>query len=340
MEFWWLYPIFGVTALSSGISFLVRRFALSTRVIDKPNDPRKTQSHPVALLGGVGIFASLALVVSVLLLFSDHFTSGEMTITHFIGIGIAGLILVVIGVLDDLYNLRPRFTLPIVLVAILVAVLFGLGIEKLTNPLGGIFFIPSIVSSILTFFWILFILYSTKLQDGVDGLVTGTTVIASIVIACLALTTAFYQPDVALLALLVAGAFIGFLPSNLPPAVHYLGESGSTFAGFAIAVLAVISGSKVMTALLVLGLPTLDMILVILDRYKSGDSIIRGDRRHLHFRLRDNGWSAGAVLAFYYFASLLFGLSTLLLTSWQKVFALAILFCITSLTWYSLKKPL
>ncbi len=325
-------------ALSSLLTVVVRFVAVRFGVVDRPNEARKKQGSPVALLGGVPIITSLIVVVSLLLLFSDHFTSGEMTLTHFLGIGIAGLLLLVIGILDDVLQLRPRTTLPIVFLAVLVAVLFGLGIEKVTNPLGGSVVIPSVLSSIITYIWIVFLIYSTKLQDGVDGLVTGTTVIACIVIACLALTAAFYQPDVALLALITGGAFLGFLPSNLPPAVQYLGESGSTFAGFSIAVLAVISGSKVLTALLVLGLPSLDMILVIIDRYLAGDSLVRGDRRHLHFRLRDSGWTANAVLAFYYIASLLFGLSALLLTSWQKVFALLLLFTLTLLAWYSLKK--
>lgn len=340
MEFWWIYPIFGVTALSSLLTVLVRAVARRFRIIDKPNEERKKQASPVALLGGVSIILSLAIVVSLILAFSDHFTAGEMTLWHFLGIGIASLLLLGIGVVDDLWGLPARKTLPVVMLAVLVVVLFGLGIEKVTNPLGGSVMIPTVFSSVITFVWILFLIYSTKLQDGVDGLVTGTTVIASVVIACLALSTAFYQPDVALLALLVGGAFLGFLPSNLPPAVHYLGESGSTFAGFSIAVLAVISGSKVLTALLVLGLPSLDMILVILDRYRSGASLVHGDRRHLHFRLRDTGWTSYGILGFYYFASLLFGLSTLLLTSWQKVFALLLLFTLTLLAWYSLKKRL
>jgi UDP-N-acetylmuramyl pentapeptide phosphotransferase/UDP-N-acetylglucosamine-1-phosphate transferase len=80
------------------------------------------------------------------------------------------------------------------------------------------------------------------------------------------------------------------------------------------------------------------MILVILDRYRSGASLVHGDRRHLHFRLRDTGWTSYGILGFYYLASLLFGLSTLLLTSWQKVFALLLLFTLTLLAWYSLKK--
>ena len=215
------------------------------------------------------------------------------------------------------------------MIAALLAAGFGIGVAKITNPLGGFFEISSVVSFIVTIIWLVGVMYTTKLLDGLDGLAGGVSAIGMLMIAFLALTTAFYQPDVALLAIIGAVAVLGFLVWNVHPASLFLGEGGSTLIGYILGVMAVIAGSKIATALLVVAVPLFDIIFVLWDRKRSGKSLFSGDRRHLHHRLRDAGWSVHQVVWFYYAIALAFGLTTLVFESWQKLVALAVLLMLT-----------
>jgi UDP-GlcNAc:undecaprenyl-phosphate/decaprenyl-phosphate GlcNAc-1-phosphate transferase len=171
------------------------------------------------------------------------------------------------------------------------------------------------------------VMYTTKFLDGLDGLATSVTSIGSLMVLLLALTVAYFQPDVALLAAIILGAQLGFLFWNFHPASIFLGEGGSTLVGFFVGMLAVISGGKLATALLVLGIPLLDVIWIILRRFRVGGikQIFIGDRKHLHHRLLDRGWSQTQIVLLYVFISGVFGASTLFLQSKEKAIALIFL---------------
>jgi UDP-GlcNAc:undecaprenyl-phosphate GlcNAc-1-phosphate transferase len=167
--------------------------------------------------------------------------------------------------------------------------------------------------------------YTTKLLDGMDGLVTGISAIGAVVIFLLSLTPQVMQPQTALLSIAFAGSLLGFLILNFYPAKIFLGESGSTFAGFMLGVLAIVSGSKIATAMLVMGIPLLDALWVILQRIMNKQSPIQGDRRHLHFRLLDIGFSEPQAVLFLYALSGFFGATALFLQSMGKLVALFML---------------
>lgn len=304
---------------------LVIALAQRFKVLDVPNE-RKSHGAPIPLLGGLAVILAVAVSTSLVLLTSDHLTAGEIDPRHYIGIGLALLVLAIGGALDDRYNLRARYSVAFPLVAVIIAVASGIGVDKMTNPLGDAFVISSVVSGVITFGWLLGMTYTTKLLDGVDGLATSVTTVGALMIAALALSKEYFQPDVALLALIVAAALIGFLCWNFSPAKVFLGESGSTALGFMLGVLAIISGSKFATALLVLGIPILDVFIVLARRAWSGKPMAQGDRSHLHYFLADLGWKPGVIVALYSALAALFGLTTLILSSWQKLVALAILF--------------
>jgi UDP-GlcNAc:undecaprenyl-phosphate GlcNAc-1-phosphate transferase len=156
-------------------------------------------------------------------------------------------------------------------------------------------------------------------------LVTGIAGIGAVVIFLLSLTPQVMQTPTAFLAITLAGALLGFLILNFYPAKIFLGESGSTFAGFMLAVLAIVSGGKIATAVLVMGIPLLDALWVILQRISNKQSIFAGDRRHLHFRLLDIGFSEPQAVLFLYALSGFFGATALFLQSMGKLVALGIL---------------
>ncbi|MBT4856896.1 undecaprenyl/decaprenyl-phosphate alpha-N-acetylglucosaminyl 1-phosphate transferase [Candidatus Uhrbacteria bacterium] len=329
MAIWWIYPIIASFLLSLLLSDVGRSFGRRLGFLDRPAKPRKQHKGGISTLGGVAVFIAFSIVVLAVLLMTDHFTLGEISHNHFIGFLIGGFVLIVGGLVDDRYDLAPKYSILFPVAAALLAAGFGIGVSKITNPLGGFFEISELLSFIVTFLWLLGVMYTTKLLDGLDGLAGGVSAIGMLIVASLALSVAFYQPDVALLALIGCAALVGFLVWNTHPASLFLGEGGSTLVGYMLAVMAVIAGSKIATTLLVVAIPLFDIIFVVWDRKMAGHSVTKGDRRHLHQRLRDSGWSIQKVVWFYYIVALAFGLTTLIFESWQKLVALVVLFAIT-----------
>lgn len=331
----WLYPLAAFT-LSAAFTVLTRRFAERFKIVDEPDRERKTHEGKVALLGGVAIFLSFHLAVLGVVLFTDFFGK-NLQVERLWWVFGAGALLMVVGFLDDKFRLPvwPRFVFAIA--AVLVVLLGGVGLEKITNPFGGVIYLDfwqiklgflgafSVLADTLVFFWILGMMYSTKILDGLDGLSGGVSFIASLMIFFIAEGERWHQPDVALLSLIFAGACLGFLLFNFHPAKIFLGEGGSLWLGFMLGVLSVIAGGKLATALLVMAVPVLDLGRVIVARIYHGQPVFKGDRQHLHYRLLDSGLShRGAVLLFYAVAGL-FGLAGVFLQSGQKLLALLFL---------------
>lgn len=314
--------------LAALITPLTAMIARRARVLDTPNGERKSHAKPIPLLGGLAIIFSVALTTSLVLVTSDHLVSGAIDLKHYLGLGLSLFILSIGGILDDRFSLRARYSFVFPLAAAIVAVASGIGVDKLTNPLGGWVPVSSLLSAVITFCWLLGMTYTTKLLDGVDGLATSVTTVGALMIAALAMSTAYFQPDVALLALIFAAALIGFLVWNFPPAKIFLGEGGSTALGFMLGALAVISGSKFATALLVLGIPMLDVFIVLIRRVIDQRPLAQGDRTHLHHLLTDRGWKPWMIVALYSLCAAGFGLTTLILSSWQKLIALLVLFAL------------
>ena len=325
MPVWWPFAVGSAFLLSGMLTPAFARLALNFGIVDVPKGDRKIHDRVIPFLGGVSVFLAFAIPTLAVLFATDHLTAGEIDPKHFIGFFIGALILLLGGVLDDKFDLPPRLSILFPLLAALSVVVFGVGVEKITSPLGGAIVLGSGVSIVITFVWLLGMTYTTKLLDGLDGLATGITLVAAAMIALLALSKDYLQPDVALLALIFAAALLGFLLWNGYPATIFLGEGGSTFLGFTLGVLAVIAGSKLATTLLVVGAPVLDVAFVIGRRWLEGRPITRGDNTHLHHLLLAAGLSQRSILAIYLGVAAIFGTTTLIFTSWQKLAALGIL---------------
>ena len=202
----------------------------------------------------------------------------------------------------------------------------GVRIGTVTNPLGGFLEFGGWLAIVISFIWLCGMMYTTKLLDGLDGLASGIVLIGVLAIFFLSITDVYWQPTMALYTLIFAGILIGFLVWNWHPAKIFLGEGGSTLVGFVLGVLAIISGAKVATALLVMGIPILDVIWVIARRkFLEHHRVSIGDSKHLHFRLLKAGFSHKRAVLFYYFIAASFGAVSLFLQSRQKMVALALL---------------
>ncbi|MBI4435094.1 undecaprenyl/decaprenyl-phosphate alpha-N-acetylglucosaminyl 1-phosphate transferase [Candidatus Uhrbacteria bacterium] len=313
--------------LSFFLTLFVRRLAIYFHIVDEPGLLRKIHSRPVALLGGIALFVSIAACVIGILSSSDFLTSGEIDLTHYVGVLLGGLILMIGGFIDDRFELPPRLAIIAPVLAAITAIGFGIEVDKLSNPLGGQILLEGWQSDLLVFVWLLVVMYTTKFLDGLDGLATSVTSVGALMVMLLSLTVAYFQPDVALLSAVTLGALVGFLFWNMHPASIFLGEGGSTFVGYVLGILAVISGGKLATALLVLGIPLLDVVWVVSRRWREGgfSRIFQGDKKHLHHRLLKLGWGQTHIVLLYVVIASAFGVSALFLQSREKLVALLIL---------------
>jgi UDP-GlcNAc:undecaprenyl-phosphate/decaprenyl-phosphate GlcNAc-1-phosphate transferase len=339
------FLIFVLTAvLGWFLTRITKKIAVSFRVVDYPTEDRKIHSKPIPLLGGSAIFISFWLVVLGVILFTDLLPARYIS-SHFLwGLFIAGFVLVLGGWLDDAYRLRARYLFVAPIIAVLVAIGSGMGIEFVGNPVGaGLWYLDTyqwqlfefsgrtltfvLLADVFTFLWLMGMMFTTKLLDGLDGLVSGITTIAAFVIFALSLTDKTFQPDVALLAIILAGASLGFLFWNRYPAKIFLGEGGSIWVGFMLGVLAIISGGKIATALLIMGVPILDVGWVIVRRVvfeKKSPAI--GDAKHLHFRLLTAGLSHSTSVLLLWGLAAAFGVASLFFQTQGKVYLLLLLF--------------
>lgn len=302
-----------------GVAWLAARFG----VLDRPNGERKLHKRSMPLLGGVAIFVSFALLVWLYSTGNGGLLGDTIRMKNIIGILVGALLLVVGGALDDKYNLKPHFQIIAPIAAVLAIIASGIGIDWVSNPLGeglvylnqhetilfwwqGIAYKITPLADMITVVWLLCMIYTTKVLDGLDGLVSGITVISSIFIFLIALNKGdIAQPEVALLAMIVAGVFAGFLVFNFNPAKIFLGEAGSTLAGFFLGVMSIVSGSKIGITLMLMSIPVLDLLWTLIRRRIKFSS---ADRKHLHFRLLDAGLSMRQAVLLLYAITLVFGI--------------------------------
>lgn len=321
------YFIYSATAslvLAVAFTAATIRIARKFNVIDKPGPARKIHKSETPLLGGLAIFLAFFLV----LFFShDKLVAGNLEYSHWLGFFIGAGFLMLGGFLDDKYGLKPEYQIIWPLLAVASVILGGVSIEKITNPFDDFLYFDSAwFSHILITCWLLGMMYTTKLLDGLDGLVTGMTAIGAAIIFLFTMTTAYFQPDIGLASLVLASACAGFLVFNWHPAKIFLGDGGSLFLGYALGVLSIISGSKIAIALLVMGLPVLDVFWTIARRLAAGQNPFRiADRKHLHFRLLDLNLGYRKTVLIFYGLSALFGVSALFLQSLGKFIALLLL---------------
>jgi UDP-GlcNAc:undecaprenyl-phosphate GlcNAc-1-phosphate transferase len=291
----------------------ILRWAKTANLFDAPGG-RHIHSIPIPRLGGLAIFASIILVTLFALGIAPKL----------IGLYLGLIIIFATGWLDDIYSLPPSAKFFGQILAASMLVFFGVTISNLTNPLGGIILLAPGLDVLLTLIWVLLIVNTVNLLDGVDGLAGSISAIAALTTCALSLFAIVNQPDTAQLASIVFGASLGFLIYNWHPAKIFMGDSGSHTLGFMLAALSIISGAKLATAGLVLGIPILDVAWTFIRRVRAGQSPLAADRQHLHHRLIERGMSQSAVVATLCLASAGLGLAALLSGSKAKLIAFGV----------------
>jgi UDP-GlcNAc:undecaprenyl-phosphate GlcNAc-1-phosphate transferase len=249
-------------------------------------------------------------------------------------------VFLILGLLDDKYDLNPYLRLLGCLVAASFPVAVGIRIFFITNPLGGIIHFPQILAIVLTLVWIIFLSNIINWSSGFDGQLPGIVAVAALTIGLLSFrfSADITQWPVTILAALTAGAFLGFLPYNFYPQKIMPGYGGGTLAGFLLATLAILSTTKIGTLLVVLGIPFIDAIYSIVRRLVKGQSPVWGDRGHLHHKLLDEWhWGKRKTAFFYWMTTAFLGIMALNLRSAQKFYTIVMLALIVGflLLWFN-----
>jgi UDP-GlcNAc:undecaprenyl-phosphate GlcNAc-1-phosphate transferase len=236
----------------------------------------------------------------------------------------------VTGIVDDILDISPYLRLIIGIIVAIIVVMSGIGISFISNPLGAgvIQFNAQIVTSVLTIIWIVWGMNFVNMgAKGLDGQLPGVTMIAAVVMGILSFrfVNDLSSSPSTYLSFALAGAYGGLLVFNIYPQKIMPGWGGGALAGYFLSVLSILSGAKVATALIVLGVPLMEVIYVIGRRIVAGKSPVWGDTNHLHHQLLKIGWSKRQVALFYWLVTAILGAIALQLNSQMKVYTILLI---------------
>ena len=320
---------FAVAAVLSLVATpIVIRAARRLGALDEPNS-RRVNATPVPRGGGVAVAVAYLLVATVVVVLNEHSDlipdPNRPETSTFLAVLAGGALAALLGLLDDLLQLRARWQLLTQLVVAAVPVLAGVVPAILNNPLGpGTIPLGVAAAAGFTVVWILGMINSINFIDGLDGLSSGIAMIAAVTLGLISFTTAVDvtgQPMVGILCFVLAGALLGFLRWNFHPAKIFIGTTGVMFVGYMLAILSILGGSKIALALLVLGVPIIDTFWIIVRRLGTGHSPFTPDRGHIHHRMLDLGLTHAQTVLVIYAICILLAVLSLLSSTAQQVYA-------------------
>jgi len=289
---------------------LVKVLACKIGAIDVPDGKRRVHKSPIPRLGGLAIFFGFMVAV---LAFAEIDSQTR-------GILIGALLIVAIGILDDIKQLKASIKLLIQIIAAVVVVCHGVQITAISVPsfiVGGGILPLKWLSIPITILWVVGVTNAVNLIDGLDGLAVGISSIATFSLFFIAILAG--EPTVAVISAALAGGCLGFLPYNFNPAKIFMGDTGSTFLGFILSVICIqglFKGYAIISFIipfLILGLPIFDTSVAIIRRIHDKRPIMGADRGHLHHKLIDMGFSQKQTVAILYVIAMLLGLSAVVL---------------------------
>ncbi len=315
----------GILALAVGVSAALAPFAIwlsrRTNIAAAPGGRRQHRGI-IPKLGGLAVFGGLAAGWGVAWWLAPLGNPADRL--RIMGVVAGTLVVFIGGLLDDHYGFKPGPQFGIQAVAVLIAILTTVFIERFTNPLNGKLVVMDMWAVVpITAFWIMGMMNTVNWLDGLDGLATGVAAIAALLFALH--MRSLGQPEIALYALALAGACLGFLPFNFSPAKVFLGSAGAMVLGYTLATFSILAPARYATALLVMAVPITDTAWQIIDRYRRGAPLTKGDRGHLHYRLLDMGFSQRRIVLAYWLFGAVFGALSLFTSPLVKLLTLALL---------------
>jgi UDP-GlcNAc:undecaprenyl-phosphate/decaprenyl-phosphate GlcNAc-1-phosphate transferase len=302
-----LYAFLAAAAVTGLLTPVTMRIARAIGAIDQPRE-RGLSERPTPLLGGLAIFAG-ALVAGLIWLPAGYYKEHELW--H--GVFLAAGVITLVGALDDRFELPPAVKLAGQVLAAVIVVHFGVAVKAITLPFVGQLAFPNAgvtnAGPVLTVIGLVLMMNVFNFSDGVDGLAAGVCTIIAAAMAVIAFDLNRQQPGV--LAALTAGAALGFLFYNFPPASSFMGDCGANLLGLLMGVITVEAAVKTAVVvsfvlpLILLAVPFLDTTFVLLKRLKYKQPIYRPDSEHFHHRMARIGFSSRRTIAYLYAWTLL-----------------------------------
>jgi len=326
-------PLILAAIISFTLTPIVILLARKIGIIDDPRTnlhPKVIHSFPTPRGGGLAIFLSILASSFLLLPFDSHLKA----------ILAGALVLTIMGLLDDKYNINPYVRLAVQFLAVSLPIAAGIGIAFISSPLGGIIDLAHpqltfslfgetrsiwLLSDILAAFWIVLLINFINMgAKGVPGQLSGVTTVAALTVAVLStrFSADITQWPVTILAAILAGSFLGSLPFNIWPQQIMPSFSGSNLAGYMLGILSILSTTKVGTLMVVLAIPLIDTGYTIIRRVLAGKSPVWGDRGHLHHKLLDMGLSQSQVTIIYWVATAVLGFLAINLSTVTKLYTI------------------
>jgi UDP-GlcNAc:undecaprenyl-phosphate/decaprenyl-phosphate GlcNAc-1-phosphate transferase len=297
-----LYAFLVAAAVTALLTPVTMRLARAIGAIDEPRE-RGLSERPTPLLGGLAIFAG-ALVAALIWLPAGYYTQHELW--H--GVLLAAAVITLVGALDDRFDLPPVIKLAGQVLAAVIVVHYGVAVKAITLPFIGKLSFPNAgvtnAGPVLTVIGLVAMMNVVNFSDGVDGLAAGVCVIIAAAMAVIAFDLNRQQPGV--FAALTAGAALGFLLYNFPPASSFMGDCGANLLGLLMGVITVEAAVKTAAVvsfvlpLILLAVPFLDTTFVVLKRLKYRQPIYRSDSEHFHHRMARIGFSSRRTIAYLY----------------------------------------
>jgi UDP-GlcNAc:undecaprenyl-phosphate GlcNAc-1-phosphate transferase len=309
----WLPPL--TVFLVSGLIALIAaplsaRLGRCWSIVDCPGG-RRAHAGVVPRTGGIALFAAFIAGSTLALVAWPPANPDDMR--RLLAVLCGSALVFVFGLWDDRRELPawPQFIIQGI--AALIAVAGTVFIERFTDPISRqLVVIPDLLPYLgwgivvgITVFWIVGMINTVNWLDGLDGLAAGVAFIAAALFAVHSFRLG--QPEIALFPTALAGACLGFLPHNFHPARVFMGTAGAMTLGYALATLSILAPARIATALLVLGVPIVDVAWIIVNRWRRGASATQGGRDHLHHRLLELGLSQRQIVGLYYGLCLVFG---------------------------------
>jgi UDP-GlcNAc:undecaprenyl-phosphate GlcNAc-1-phosphate transferase len=300
------------------------------KAIDLPNG-RKVHNKSIPMIGGLGIFISsyLTILIPFFIFLNNKFSFEDLGI-EFFALFFGGLILMLYGMFDDIKETKAKEKFIIESIIATLLYFLGLKIQSLYNPFGadinlGLFSLP------FTVLWIVGITNAINITDGIDGLASGMSFIACVMLSFVSMIFGNYT--IFLISLSLAGAILGFLKYNIYPASIFLGDTGSLFLGYMISAISILAcqnnanhGVYLLIPIIILAVPIMDTITSIIRRLIKGRFIFQADKEHFHHKLLTKGYTHRQAAFILCGNSLLFGIGALLLTTANHTEAFILLF--------------
>lgn len=310
MDKFFIIAFFCAFVIAFLVTPLARRLAIKVGALDVPKCERKIHKSPMPYFGGIAIYVA---IMACMFVFLPH---NEMNISIMIG----ATILVLVGIIDDMYDMPAKIKLAFQIIAAIIAVSGGVRIYFITNPfhVTGYSFLDTL-SIPITIIWIVGVTNTINLIDGLDGLAAGVSGIAAFSLLLTAFTKGY--DFIIIQCAIVAGAALGFLPHNFNPARIFMGDTGSMLLGYMLSIVAVLGAVKSVAAITLIvpifaiGIPILDTFFAIVRRLINKKPIMEPDKEHLHHQLMKKGLNQKQTVLVLYAISIFLGLTAVFISN-------------------------